>query len=104
MDGMDFVVVAVCAGWAVAIFFLLRRRYYAAQVERARGIDYAPDHLPALIVPIAYFWYQVEPMLSYLLLLRDLRRSERIRRFLLRANDLWMRKKAGNRRLPRRAN
>lgn len=102
MDGSDVLVGLLCVGWAVVIGAMLRRRYYAARYERARGLDYAPAHVPALAVPIAYAWYQVEPLLSHLLLLRDLRRSERIRRFLLRAEHLWMRQKSLNRRLTRR--
>jgi hypothetical protein len=90
--------VMIC--WAVAIVALLRRRYVKAQIERKLGIDYSPSHIPAAVIPLAYFFRQIEPALSYLLLKRDLRRNERIRAFLKLADDLRMRKQSVNRALP----
>ena len=86
--------------WAVIIVVLLRRRYVKAQVERKLGIDYSPSYAPAAIVPLAYLFQLIEPALSFLLLKRDLRRSERIRSFLQLADDIRMRKQSVDRRLP----
>ncbi len=76
------------AFWIVLLWWLARR---------ARRGDMP---VPAAAGIFAYFWMFLEPMFSYLLLLRDLRRSERIRTFLKLADDLRIRKKGIDRRLP----
>ena len=86
--------------WAVAIVVFLRRRYVKAQIERKLGIDYSPSYVPAAVIPLAYFFRQIEPALSFMLLKRDLRRNERIRAFLKLADDLRVRKQGIDRALP----
>jgi hypothetical protein len=86
--------------WAVVIVAFLRRRYVKAQIERKLEIDYSPSRIPAVIVPLAYVFQQIEPAISFLLLKRGLRRSERIRAFLKLADDVRVRKQSVDRRLP----
>lgn len=86
--------------WAIIIVAFLRRRYVKAQLERKLEIDYSPSRIPAVIVPLAYFFQKIEPALSFLLLKRDLRRNERIRAFLKLAEDSRMRKQGIDRVLP----
>ena len=57
-------------------------------------LDQKRRYVPALLIPVIYFWITtVEPTLMWLIWLWAGRRSERIARFLRLADDLWMRDK-----------
>lgn len=49
-------------------------------------------YMPLAAVPVAYCFISITPAIEYLLLVMNLRRSERIRSFLKLADNLGMRK------------
>lgn len=56
--------------------------------------------MPLAVFPLLYLWWAIEPALSYFAMLRTVRNSERIARFLKLANDLRMRRKGVDHPLP----
>ena len=60
-----------------------------------------PRSVPLGLMPIGYFLIRITPAIEYLNAKMALRNSERIRAFLQLADDLWMRKKRVDRRIPR---
>jgi hypothetical protein len=72
----------------IAVYALLTRNNRMARI-------------PLGVVPIAYCLIKITPAIEYLLLKWDLRRNERIRAFLRRADDIRMRKQGVHRRIPR---
>jgi hypothetical protein len=60
------------------------------------------SHIPLGALPIAYSLIRITPMIEYLLLIMNLRRSAHIRAFLRRADNIRMRKQSIHCRFPRR--
>jgi hypothetical protein len=79
--------------FALIIFWIA---VYALISGSARNSN-RPARIPLGAVPIAYCFIKVTPALEYLLLKWDLRRSQRIRAFLRRADDIRMRKQGVHR-------
>ena len=82
----------ILATWGVIFWWIGRRN--RKNPERTS--------VPIGLMPVAYVLMLLNPAIEYLLYKMNLRRSERVRAFLKLSNDLRVRKKTIDRRLPRR--